>query len=393
MKKLNFKNFLATFISSFFFLNIYGLYLKTGLIILLFLLFYLNDTLKFIDSNFILLLFFGFTFCFFDKLYFNYYFRNILSFIFISPFVYLLGRHLGSIKRSEKGYLLFYTLTATCLTFVYSYSIVKEVFTNGINAQRIYFIEFASRQMKSIQISVTGICAHFGPSLSFLSLLFLRRKPSLNHLYKFIFIMLIVLALFVSIVTATRNPQVIALIVIIISVLKGNKSRNLSRIIFVLASIGFFIYTVTLYVSQLDFFSSIVSRYLDEDINTVGDRSVAWKLGFINLFEFPFGGEPMNTVSYYHNFWLDIRKVSGILPFFIMLVFTIENIRFLFFKRSLNVYQRPILEFSRIGFITILLTMFVEPIIEGSPVVFYFFIFYCGFNKSFYSIQFLPSKA
>ena len=392
MKKNSFKNLIAILISSFFFLNIYGLYLTIGTIIFLFLLYYLKDTFKFIDINIILLFFFGLTYCLFDKVYNEIFFRNVLSFLFLSSLIYLLGRHLGSMNRSEKNYLLIYSLITTCLLFVYSYSIVKEVFENGVSANRVYFIEFASRRQKNIEVSVTGICAHFGPALAFLSLPFIKNKPNLNFSFYFLLSILVILTLFVSIVTATRYPQVVGFLSILVTILRGVKSKNVLKSLFVLLSIFFLVYSFSLYVSQFDLFSGITSRYSESDLVTAGDRSVAWKLGFVNLFEYPFGGEPMNTVSYYHNFWLDIRKVSGIIPFLIMLTFTLINYKFLFYNQNLRAISNSLLEFSRIGFVTLLLIMFVEPIIEGAPLLFYFFIFYCGLNKSFYSVQKSYSK-
>lgn len=392
MKKNSLKNFIAILTCSLFFLNIYGLYLTIGIIIFLFSLYYLNDTLKLIDINIIILIFFGLTYCLFDKVYNDIFFRNVLSFLVLAPLIYLLGRHLGSINRSEKNYLLVYTLSATCLLFVYSYSIVKEVFENGVSANRVYFIEFASRREKSIEVSVTGVCAHFGPALAFLSLPFIKNKPHLNFSFYFLWSILVTLTLFVSIVTATRNPQVVGLVIILVTILRSVKFKNVLRRFFVLVLIFFLIYSFSLYLSQFDFFSGITSRYSDSDLNTAGDRSVAWKLGFINLFEYPFGGEPMNRVSYYHNLWLDIRKVSGIIPFIIMIAFTFINFKFLFYNQNLRAFSNSLLEFSRIGFVTLLLIMFVEPIIEGSPLVFYFFIFFSGLNKSFYSYQKSYSK-
>lgn len=392
MKKNSSKNHIAFLICSLFFLNIYGLYLTIGIIIFLFLLYYLNDTLKFIDINLILLIFFGLTYCLFDKVYNDIFYRNLLSFLVLTPLIYLLGRHLGSINRSEKNYFLLYTIISTCLLFIYSYSILKEVVVNGVNANRVYLIEFASRRVKSIEISVTGVCAHFGPAIAFLSLPFLKNKPNLSFSFYFLCSILVILTLFVSVVTATRNPQVVGIIIIFVTILRGVTFKNVLRSFFVLVLIFFLIYSFSLYLSQFDIFSGITSRYSDSDVNTAGDRSVAWKLGFENLYEYPFGGEPMNRVSYYHNLWLDIRKVSGIIPFLIMIAFTFINYKFLFYNHNLRSISNSLLEFSRIGFVTLLLIMFVEPIIEGSPLVFYFFIFYCGLNKSFYSFQKSHSK-
>ena len=49
--------------------------------------------------------------------------------------------------------------------------------------------------------------------------------------------------------------------------------------------------------------------------------------GFTTMFDHPFGG--LINESYYHNMWLDIGRVAGLIPFLIMTSYSIVTLHML----------------------------------------------------------------
>jgi hypothetical protein len=138
--------------------------------------------------------------------------------------------------------------------------------------------------------------------------------------------------------------------------------------------------------------SNLIKRYqygaaLDRADNY---RSSSILRGLGLMFEHPFGG--LKNTEYYHNMWLDIGRVAGILPFLCMMVYTIvvnvHLIRILS-KKELGAQFRYLLFCIYLG---IQLNFFVEPIIEGLMGFFLAFTVINGMVEYYYHRVFLPLR-
>ncbi|MEG0012346.1 MAG: hypothetical protein RR706_09320, partial [Muribaculaceae bacterium] len=81
---------------------------------------------------------------------------------------------------------------------------------------------------------------------------------------------------------------------------------------------------------------------------------------------------------YAHNLLLDVARIAGLIPFFILVIITIRFIVSVFKmlqKKSLPMYFKT---FLLITSVTIFSQMMVEPIMEGVLPLFFFFCFYFG---------------
>lgn len=129
--------------------------------------------------------------------------------------------------------------------------------------------------------------------------------------------------------------------------------------------------------------SNLLYRYIDPD--TRGSDLYRLSLlskGLSGLLKYPFGGN--STVHYFHNYWLDIGRVTGIIPLLCILSFD-----FLVFRHMLRLLKRTEIDedikYMFLGLYTgILLNFSVEPIMDGYTHLLYQFCFINGITEGMY---------
>ena len=122
--------------------------------------------------------------------------------------------------------------------------------------------------------------------------------------------------------------------------------------------------------------SNLAGRFLDTATESSDSyRLSRYSLGLRNLLDHPLGG--LASERYYHNMWLDIGRISGVIPFAIMVLYTIITNRHMlkiFNSKANPVFLRYLLLAVYLG---VQLNFFVEPILEG---VNEFFLCFCLIN-------------
>lgn len=137
---------------------------------------------------------------------------------------------------------------------------------------------------------------------------------------------------------------------------------------------------------QVDFLSiksSFESSYMAHRFSYQGmgddDRSQRWLYYITHLAEGAFGGNVIGTTSgygYAHNLWLDLYDEAGLLPLLLLLLITVQGV-----AKTIRVALRSD-EFDQSIFLSFIsITMFqflVEPVMQGSPLLFMAFAYFCG---------------
>lgn len=174
----------------------------------------------------------------------------------------------------------------------------------------------------------------------------------------------------------------------------GLKSAGiLIGIVLVVVGVCFYLYTnnvfgIKLYVDS----SNLMARYtMDSGLQTADDyRKTSITRGIDNLFSYPLGG--LKGSSYYHNFWLDIGRVAGILPFICMafysVVINIHAVRILK-KTDLASWFRYLIMCVYLG---MQINFMVEPILEGLLDFFLVFTVINGMLECYYQRYFFRRK-
>ena len=105
-------------------------------------------------------------------------------------------------------------------------------------------------------------------------------------------------------------------------------------------------------------------------------RLTYWKIAFIGMFKYPFGGYLTQglTEHYAHNLWLDTAYATGVIPFGFLLILSVLYL-ILIIKLFINKKMKDDFKLFMIAIsFPLFLNYMIEPIIEG-----YFIMFLCIF--------------
>lgn len=201
-------------------------------------------------------------------------------------------------------------------------------------------------------------------------------------------------------ILASRTQFIILLIVFIITfVLYLNEQQKpgvAMKFLFGVASVGVVLYIVYLtdlfgmrsFIESSNFYLRMTESSLE---NSDSIRINRFTEGIVALFQYPFGQE---NAPYYHNMWLDVGKIGGIIPFFCLLLFTVvttSHVVQIFCCKKLDIMTRYAILSVFMG---IIFNLFVEPAMEGMFDIVLTWILLCGAIEYYYysSIKIIKSR-
>ena len=205
--------------------------------------------------------------------------------------------------------------------------------------------------------------------------LFFQRKNGTEVMkcVSIILFIISILALLCSLHYVSRTGVVISLISITIGlVFKWGISFN--SIVFILLAVLFYSW-----VQNTELFDIYMSRENDySNLSNAGQRIPRWEWGLQTTFGNPLGNSNFLKAEhpYAHNFWLDIGKNCGVIPFFMMCLFS--------FIHLLQVWKILWKRYSAqtlvlvLWTITCYISLFTEPIHEGATLFMYVYFYFCG---------------
>lgn len=131
--------------------------------------------------------------------------------------------------------------------------------------------------------------------------------------------------------------------------------------------------------------STLALRY--SDVMTGASDSARLRMfqeGVKNLFVHPMGGNQTNGIHYFHNYWLDVGRVAGVIPVIIIICLDI-----ILFKHMLTLFRNDSisedLRYALFGiYICFFINFFVEPIMDGYLDLFYRFTLIRGLVEGLY---------
>lgn len=160
-------------------------------------------------------------------------------------------------------------------------------------------------------------------------------------------------------------------------------------LIVVLSAIVVFIINKVSFDLNQDWLSTFAGRMQNNggsDIASGGGRTARWIKSFEYLFSHPLGWDA-HEFGHSHNMWLDVLRVSGVIPFVLLIIYSIKS--FFQVKRSIRV--NPELLYLNNQFLIYAIAFFlifmVEPIFEGVFSIFVVFCLYKGIINKYYTIQ------
>lgn len=330
-----------------------------------------------LDFNFFLLLLFSIIYAIFYS--FNPVGGTQYIFIYATapPFFYLLGKYL--IRDISSTNSIFNLLVVLGFLFSFSYLIsVLIVFLEGGFLQLARSLPYF---WTGNLISATIMGAYFSLNMCIPSLLIADQGRS-KLLHRIVAIIIFLLSLICVLRLGSRTQLGIMLITIIISLIYIVPRQSFKKNV-VLTAI-FMILLVIIYKNisfdlDADWLSTFAGR-MDKgagDIASGGGRTDRWSKSFQFMFKKPFGWG-VEEFGFSHNLWLDALRVSGIIPFIILIIFSIRSfsnaIKLVFSKSSAINLRLLVLVYT----LSFFLIFMVEPIIEGLFPLFTFWCLYSG---------------
>ena len=199
-----------------------------------------------------------------------------------------------------------------------------------------------------------------------------------------LFLLIVYVLSIICVVRLGNRTQLgITLITLIAGVIylfsKQSMVKNIALFIFlfIVTGIGFKYVTID---KDADFMTSYADRIDNRKYGTMsaGGRTEKWQKALSKMVEDPLGWK-LEETGYIHNFYLDVLRVAGIIPFFMLVMIVINfalRIKRLISKNSDDLVFNLIILVYLVAF---LLIFFVEPIFEGYFEVFILFCFFMGF--------------
>ena len=284
------------------------------------------------------------------------------------PFFYVLGRYIQHESQSNKVTLYIVAFVILFYSLEIYLSIFKNIVSTGsiINASRLFYFE--GNESRKLTATLVGLAASLG--FAGLPMFAILKGDKVIRLFYFL---LFLSSLITTINLVNRTGLVVWVFSFMLPVLYFYKrSRFKLIIIFCICFILIGIMISTGIISQ-----EVISAYSERnelDLQTGGGRLEKWSSALLHIFSSPFGWAENNgtTNMFVHNMWLDVAKVTGIIPFFILLVSTVKSIKTVV-KLSKFQVNEVVACFISLN-ICFFLSCFVEPVYGGMHMFLYVMI-------------------
>jgi O-antigen ligase len=305
--------------------------------------------------------------------------QYIFIYMITPPVFYLFGKYLIKDKILNQNNIFYIIL---CVVTVFSLSAVISVF---LNFQEGGFAQL-DRTIPMFWNGAPVSATIMGGFLTFnmcIPALLISNQGKKGIIFNILLSTLFAITLVCVLRLGSRTQLGIFLITTIISLIyvipKQSFKRNLLLFVFLGAIIFFITKNISFDLNQ-DWLTTFADR-MDKggsDIASGGGRTERWEKSFRNLFEKPLGWD-VREFGYSHNLWLDVLRVSGFIPFFLLVIFSIKSLiqirKIVLLKPNNILLNSQIIIYS----IAFFLLFMVEPIFEG---LFTFFVLFCLFKGS-----------
>ncbi len=274
---------------------------------------------------------------------------------------YQYSHHIVTQYRSENDIITAWLI----IIFCYCLDIYATIFNNIIETRQIINIgrDFYFSDNSSFQLSATLVGLPMDIGMIGLPMAILCKQNTL----RFSFLLLFLFSLTTTFSLLNRTGIVVAILCCALVI--GYKARKDFRLlVLTLLSIsliiGLLIYSGIINTELLDYYNA-----RNEDLSTLGTRTERWVEALKNLIIYPLGWAKYGQTYYVHNMWLDVARISGIVPFILLAYIAFDSFRkaFRLIKRSESTLSYMILGLN----ICFFASCFVEPIYGGTHFMLY----------------------
>ena len=308
--------------------------------------------------------------------------KNVICSI-VPPVFYVFGRYIVSKVDTTKTlcyvivWILFFFALNTYILCVWDITTTGQL----VNVTRS-MSRFIGHEESEV-MAATGFGINISLGLIGLSIFLCAKKRSLYH---YLLLIIFFLSLLVTVHLVNRTGVIVTVILTFSILFLSFRSHNLfvliTSTILVVIGIYFFASNSIAIGDIIDAYQMREATENDSGLFNTGSRSWRWIDGLGRLFTDPFGyANQFHTEYYVHNMWLDVSRLSGTIPFFLVLLITLKMV-----KSTWLTMRKWHTELSYIMVALCLcccLVFFVEPVLEGSAIYFYLFCMFWGISTEY----------
>lgn len=330
------------------------------------------------NKNFYIMLFFSLAYSMITYIKYN----QFSSFLLLAPPIsYYIGETICKFCKSDEKYISKCIIAIAIGFFIHAMlNFIINIGANNRNTIDFWTKTYASATLQGTMLTMILSILFFG--------VFYIKKMHI----KIIYIMCVILSLMYITVIATRTQIIITAIVfifmLVLDSILNRKIKKVSKILFVVFFICIAIYALylnnTFNIKNYLGKSNIVQRLGKQETNQSDESRIKNQiLGLKALIENPFGNtEKIGNLQYVHNMWLDVGKETGIIPFIILIIYTINTFISLWHiieNKKLSIKYKILISSVYLG---VNINFAVEPILQGAPFFFSMFIIINGLIDS-----------
>lgn len=303
---------------------------------------------------------------------------SFLSYFIVPLPLYCLGRwFVNRLKGQDSQFVILVFLSLACISFVLLYRMVIDVAQGEIvSVSRTFEIE----GVETISATLYGMYA----AITMVGLPVFFASVEKRNLQSWLFLILAILGILATIHLVNRTGLVIAFFVTFIGIVYRSRAK-IGKFITLLGIIIIVYVLIKTYVIPYEVVAAYEFRNEESiqlGMSAAGGRGHRWLDAIGRIFYMPFGWyheEYLTGYGYVHNWWLDVGRCVGIIPFFLLLIPTIISIKncFLLFKEKNSNVNLILITLN----VSLFLATFVEPVMEGSVMIAYFYFFVWGMTS------------
>lgn len=315
---------------------------------------------------------------------------STLIFDLFFPFImYQSGRYIINRQRNPVSSVLLLVSMAISLALPAIIENIKDTIESGelINLSR-WILDNTGEKTRTatgygMMVSIMNGC---------LGLILVRANNNIDSKLKILLIVFSILAIFSTIHLLNRTGLVLALISIItVSVIPP---YSLRRNIYLIISFIIILAVGAIFFSDSPFLTEAIQLYEERDegegsVSSYGGRSERWEAGIDQLLSEPFGNYNglyfRGLYTYAHNMWLDAGVFGGQISFVLLIIITIislKKILILYRSKILSSFENTVI---MLIYIAIIAQCAVEPVIQGVPQLFFYYIFFISIIINLYN--------
>jgi hypothetical protein len=341
--------------------------------------------LKNLDMDLLLLLLYSVTYAMFYSFDFESKGKQFIAIYAITPpTFYLVGRFLA--KDKPKANILFLILFGIAILF--SLTGMISVFINFLQGGFVQFERSIPFFWGGDPVSATLMGSFFTLNMCIPALLILS-KGKKGLIFNVISLIIFVISLICVLRLGSRTQLGIFLIATIFSFFYMLPKQSLKQnilLICVLGLVGFYISTKVSFSLNAEWLTTFSDRMDSSggNIASGGGRTERWVKSFEYLFKYPLGWE-LKEFGYSHNLWLDVLRAVGVIPFFILIIYSVRSVIQVRKTTKLNKKASDFNGQIIVYFLAFFALFMVEPVMEGIFGSFALFCLFKGVINKYYT--------